>query len=152
MHQLVPDHVVRVREVAGEGQDHARPQPLGEAAGPLADQAPGDRRLLEVRLVGVEDQRLPLGELASEDQGEPVVPALRHAGGLLDGCLLFGIEVDVEVLRLEDLPFEPLIDDLVAAEVLGGRTVREENQRDERQCQRKHYPAGMKRTGHRTSF
>ena len=41
VHQLVAEHVVGVLVVAGEGQDHARPQPLGDAAGPLADQPAG---------------------------------------------------------------------------------------------------------------
>ena len=75
---------------------------------------------------------LALGELASEDRREPVVPALRHARGLADRRLLLRIEMDVEVLGLEHLPVEVLVLDLVAAEVLGGGALRQAGQREER--------------------
>ena len=53
--------------------------------------------------------------------GEALVPTFPHARGVFDGFPFFGIEVDIEVGRLQDLEVEGLVLDLVAPEVLAGR-------------------------------
>jgi len=46
---------------------------------------------------------------------EPRVPAFRHARRDFDAVMLFGIEIDVEVLGLQHLEVQLLVLDLVAA-------------------------------------
>jgi hypothetical protein len=57
----------------------------------------------------------------AEELAEAAVPALRHAGDLLDVLPLLRVVVDVEVLGLEHLEVEVPVLDLVLAEVLRGR-------------------------------
>ena len=58
-----------------------------------------DVGLLELGLGGVEDERLPAGQLVVQHGAQAGVPALGHPAGELAGALLFGVVVDVEVLR-----------------------------------------------------
>ena len=60
--EVLADHVHEVRLGAVVGQHHAVAERLAEAAGALADQALQGVGLLEVGVVGVEDDRLPRGE------------------------------------------------------------------------------------------
>ena len=81
VHHLVREHVLEAAEVAGERQDHAVAQRLGDAAGAFAEIA-GDVVLAEVGARGEEDDRLLLAELVAEDPRQPGVGALGHAGGV----------------------------------------------------------------------
>ena len=120
---------------AGEGKNHPLLQEVGDAAGAfagrLASQGVG---LLEVRLVGVQDERFPLAEPVVEEALVAVVPPLGHAAGVPERRVGHGfVAVEVEVLALQDPPVEALVLDLVATEVLGARLGREESARGERE-------------------
>ena len=119
VHQFVADDVVRVGERAGQRQHDSPPQRLGDATSPLAQLAFYGVGLLEVGVGGVQDQGLASTERMLEDLLEPGVPALGHARRDLDALALAGIEVDVEVIRFQDLKIEILVLDLVSTEVLG---------------------------------
>ena len=78
VHELVAEHVIVVRVDAGERHDDARPIRLGDAARAFLELLADDVRLLEVRMVGVEDERLAVERMA-EGVRVPRVPALGHA-------------------------------------------------------------------------
>jgi hypothetical protein len=46
------------------------------------------------------------------------VPALGHAGDVLNNILLFVVIVDIEMLGLEDLEVERVVSDLILSEIL----------------------------------
>ena len=119
VHELVAEHVIVVGVDAGERHDDARAVRLGDAARAFLELLADDVRLLEVRMVGVEDERLAV-ERVPEGVRVARVPALRHARRVVDDQRLGRIEEVVEVIRLEDFPGEGLVLDLVAAEVLLG--------------------------------
>ena len=119
VNQLVADHVVRFSERPGERKHDAALENLRHPAGALAQLSPNRIRLLEIRVAGVQDQRLAAVQPMVEDLGEPGVPALRQAPRLLGGRPLRRIVVHVEVIGLEDLEIEAAVLDLVAPEVLG---------------------------------
>ncbi|MBW3672276.1 MAG: molybdopterin-dependent oxidoreductase, partial [Acidobacteria bacterium] len=89
-----------------------------ESAGAFPDQPPGRSRLLEVGMIGVKHDRLPL-ELVLEHVREPVIPPFRHPGDVVNSRFLVGVVIDIEVLRLHDLEVERFPLNLVSAEVLG---------------------------------
>ena len=118
--ELVAQHVVGLGQGAGEGQDHAPLQDLGDAARPLAGRPAQDVRLLELRVAPVEDDGLSGGEGVAEHARVTRVPPLRHRRGALHRLALLRVVVDVEVVGLQHLKIESPIPDLVTAEVLGG--------------------------------
>ncbi len=120
MDQLVGQGVLELRIGAGEEQDDPVAQPLGDAGGALGDLELEDVRLLEIRLGRVEDERLPMLPIVTEDLRQPRVRPLRHAGRVHDRRLLLRIVVDVEVLRLEHLEIEIVVLDLVLSELCVG--------------------------------
>ena len=115
--ELVAEHVIGFGKAAGERQDDAAAIAFGHAAGPFADLAE-DVGLLEVRMGGVEDQRLPAAQLVLQHLRQPRVPALGHPRRDPHRRFFFRVVVDVEVLGGEHLEIEALVLDLVAAEVL----------------------------------
>jgi hypothetical protein len=121
VHQLVAEHVVGLGEPAAERHDDAPLEELGDAAGALTDVAGHGVGLAEVRGRRIQDERLATAELVVEHAREARVPALGHARGQWQRHLLFGVVVDVEVLRLEDTEVEPLVLHAVLPEVLGAR-------------------------------
>ena len=147
VHELVAEHVIVVGVDAGERHDDARPVRLGDAARAFLELFADDVRLLEVRMVGVEDERLAV-ERVTEGVRVARVPALRHARRVVDDQRLGRIEEVVEVIRLEDLPGKGLVLDLVPPEVLLGLGWNGRNER----CQRHdgHRPAHAK-SGHEKS-
>lgn len=124
--QLVPQDVIRLRIGRRQGHDHAVPHALRHAARSLGKE-PGNRvGLLEIRLVGVDQNRLLLLERIAEGPGESLVPPLGHPTEVThDPLSLPFVEVDVEVGRVEDAEVEIVALDLVAAEVLTGPGNRE---------------------------
>ena len=119
VHELVAQHVVRVAHRLGERHDDPVLEALREPARRLREGRGRGVRLVEVRLVGIEDQRLPLVELVVEHRADAAVPALRHPPRVEDQVrVLLGVAVDVEALGLDDVPVEVLVLDLVAPEVL----------------------------------
>jgi hypothetical protein len=50
MHQLMPDHVIGIRQRAAERQDDAPAQRFGDAAGAFAELALDRGGLLEIRM------------------------------------------------------------------------------------------------------
>ncbi len=123
MHQLVTRDVIVLRVIARERHDDAIAERLREAARPFADQPAGDVRLLKVGVVREVDDRLLLAELVLQHRREPRVPALEHSRRVGHRQGFDGIEVDVELRRLENPEVEGLVLHLVPAEVLcvGGR-------------------------------
>ncbi len=59
MNELVTEDVIGVGVDAGQGHYHPVAERFREAPDPFFDRSPGRRRLLEVSVVRVEDQRLP---------------------------------------------------------------------------------------------
>ena len=118
MDELVAEHMIGVAERRGHRQDHPPLRAFGDTAGALADRALEDVGLLELRMAGVENDRLAAGQRVPEDARQPRVPALGHAAGHRGGLGLFRVVVDVEVLRFQDLEVEAIVLDLVSAEVL----------------------------------
>ena len=102
-----------------------------------------DVRLLEIRLRGVQDDRLPALELVVQDAGQAGVPPLGHARGVQGRRPLGRIVVDLEVLGLDDLEIEGLVLDLVLSEVLRcqrRRAEQRERRRDPDHASHDHHP------------
>ena len=78
VHELVAEHVIVVGVDAGERHDDAGAVRLRDAARAFLELLADDVRLLEVRMVGVEDQRLAV-EGVPEGVRVARVPALGHA-------------------------------------------------------------------------
>src|SRR6185437_2769739 len=140
VYELVAEDVLVLGVDAGERHDHARPLALRLAADSFLELLADDVRLLEVRLVGVEDQLLAI-EGVPEGVRVARVPPLGHPGGVSHGRRFGRIEKVVEVIRLEDAPVEILVLDFVAPEVVlgaGRRGKRKDGQRyhDRRPAQR----------------
>src|SRR5690606_29406962 len=112
----------------GVRHDHAFLQRLGDTSRTFREHVLDDVRLLEVRVIGVEDQR-PLLEGELHDSREALVPPLGRPGHVERGERFGGVVVDVEVRRVEDLPVELLVLHLVASEVLGFGGCRREAER-----------------------
>jgi hypothetical protein len=88
-------------------QDHAIEHRFRHSPRAFVELLGDDVRLLEVRLIGVEDDRLALAERVIEQRGQSRVPPLEHARRVL-GRRLFGrVIVDVEVRCAQDFEFEP---------------------------------------------
>ena len=142
VHEFVAEQVIGLVERHHHRHDEPPLQDLREALRALVDELAGGVRLLEIRMVGVEDNRLALAELVIEYPGEPGVPALGQAADHLRADRALVVVVDVEVLRLEHLEVERLVDHLVSTEVPAGlplqhgsggtREDRESGKRDER--------------------
>ena len=147
MYELVAEDVVVVGVDAGERHDDTGPIGLRDAAGPFLELLAHHVRLLEVGVVGVEDERLSIKRVP-EGVRVPRVPSLRHARRIVDDQRLRRIEEIVEVLRLEDLPREGLVLNLVAPEVLLG--LRRNGRNERRQRHNGRYPAHSK-SGHEES-
>ena len=113
---------------AGERQDDAALQELGDAAGAYTESLGSDVRLLEVGVRGVEHQRDARVDLMVQHAAEPRVGALGHQRGVVHRGFGPLVVVDVEVLGPEDAPAEVLVLDLVLTEELGVRGTREERQ------------------------
>ena len=107
--------------LAASGMITRRLALFGHAARAFAELAFDDVGLFEVRMAGVEDERLPADERVPEDLAQPRIPALGHARHLLRGIGLFRVVIHVEVFGGENLEFEFVVLDLVASEVLGVR-------------------------------
>jgi hypothetical protein len=118
VHEFVAEHVVIVGVAAGEGHHDARAQPFRHAPRALVGRIAHDVRLLEVRVIGVEHDRMPL-ELVAEGVRVSRIPALGHPAGIARDQRLRRVEVQVEVIRLQDPEVELLVLHLVAPEVLG---------------------------------
>ena len=148
VHQFVAEQMIRLVERHHHRHHEASLQDLGEALGPLVDELAGRVGLLEIRVVRVEDDRLPFAELVIEHPRQPRVPALglspdqrRGLGGLV-------VVIDVEVLRLEHLEIERPVHDFVSPEASAGLRLqrgrdgtcerRESGQNDERVTSPKH--------------
>ena len=127
--ELVAQHVLRLRVGARHWEHDPLAKPLGHALRPLADV--GDVGLPEVRVIGVEDDRLALVELVVQHGREAGVPALGHARDVARSLLFLDVVVDVEVLGFEHLEVEVVVPDLVAAELGLGRHRRQEADGDE---------------------
>src|SRR6185503_9504230 len=111
------EHVVVVRVNAGKRHDDAGAQPFGDTTRALGELILDDVRLLEVGVIGVEDQRLAV-EGMPERLAESAIPALSHPAGIVDDERFGRIEVVIEVVRADDLPVKSLVLDFVAPEVL----------------------------------
>ena len=136
--QLVADDMVVLGVVAGEREDDAVHERIGEAAGAFADELGSGGGLLEVGGVGVDDDRFAR-ERVVEHAREPLVPALGLAPDVVHHVRFAVVVVDVEVLGLEHLEVEVLPLNFVASEVLrvGGKGCERENE-DKGQCDSAH--------------
>ncbi len=117
VHELVHQHLLETRVVAGEGEQHAVAQRLRHTGGAFA-QVPGHVVLAEITARREQDDRLLFAELVSEQPGQPAICPLGHARGITRRFLDLGIVVDHEVLGLDHVPFEAVVRDVILAEVL----------------------------------
>ena len=132
--QFMSDHMIGVGERPAEWQDDAAANRFGDAAGAFSDVAADRVGLLEVRVRGVENQRLTPAQIVVEHAVQACAPAFRQACGDGGRLALLRIEVDVEVVRVQDFECERAVLDLVAAEVLL-RTGPARTQRARRECE-----------------
>ncbi len=119
------DNVVVLLVIAGKRDNDTVFQPLGHSSRSLAYEAADDIGLLEVRLVGVEDDRLSRFQLVVEQLGVAFVPSFGHATAVRCRFQLLGIVVNFEVFGLERLELKTLVLDFVSAEVLRRRINRQ---------------------------
>ena len=99
VHHFVADDVIVLGVVAGQRQDDAVHERIGEAARPFADHLRRGGGLLEVGGVRVEDDRLAV-ERVVERPREARVPALRLAADVVHHVRFPVVVVNVEVLGL----------------------------------------------------
>ena len=66
VHEFVPEDVIGFRQPGRKGQDDASGLMIGEAADAVAEQDRRDRRLREMSVAGVQDDRLAAIELMIE--------------------------------------------------------------------------------------
>ncbi len=117
VHQFVPDYVIGGRNRTGQGKNDTALVGFRDAAGALADRSLNGVRLAEVGAARIQDQRLAPVELVSEQLRQPRIPPLRHPRRHAGRVRLFGVVVDIEVIRLEDLEIEVVVLDLVGPEI-----------------------------------
>jgi hypothetical protein len=123
----VQEDVLELRIGSGKGKYVAVPLKIGDTLGSLSRSlAPERVGLLEVRVRGVQDDRLPLPELMVQNLGQARIPTLCHAGRIHGRHPLLLVVVHVEMLGLDDLEIERAVLDLVPPEVLGGQHSRRE--------------------------
>jgi hypothetical protein len=84
----------------------------------LPNVALNDVRLLEIGIVGVQNQRLALIKLAQEGARVAPVPPLGHARGVGYGFASLWIEVDLEVVSTELPKVKGFVLHLISAKVL----------------------------------
>ncbi len=132
MHDLVAEDMIGLAEPRREREHDAAGEMVREAAHAVGDRAFDDRRLREVRVAGVQDDRLPPIEAVVQGDRQPRVPALGELRGEASRLLLGRVVIDVEMRRLEDGEIEAVVLHLVAAEVLRARRrcERQDSQRD----------------------
>jgi hypothetical protein len=118
VNQFVPENVIRLRQTTRERHDDAALEHLRDAAGAFTDAALDRVRLAEVRPARIENERLPAPQFMVQQRRDARVPALRHARRELRRLLFLRIEVDVEVVRFQDLEIEVVVLDLVLSEVV----------------------------------
>jgi hypothetical protein len=119
VHHLVREHVLEAAIVTGEVEEHPVAPGFGYA-GRAFTQIARDVVLAEVGARREEHDRLLLAELMVEDTREARIRAFGHARGDDRGGSFFRIEVNEKVLRLEHLPFELVVLNLVLAEIILG--------------------------------
>ena len=115
---LVTQHVVGLSQRTSERQHHAPLEDLGHTPSGFARSAANGVGLREMRMAGVINDRLPTAELMVQEARKPRIPALGKDAGLLHRLAFLGIEMDVEMFRLENLEIEALVLNLVATEIL----------------------------------
>src|SRR5678810_225959 len=95
------EHVIVIAVDAGERHDEPVPQRFRYAARAFCELIGHRVRLLKVRLIGVDEERLSLFELARKQAAESRLPSLRHSSHVARRFLFFRIEVKPEVRSLE---------------------------------------------------
>ena len=136
MHELVTDDVVGIRQWTAKRQDNATAERFSDAACAFAQLTADRVRLLEVRMRGIQHERLASAELMLQHAAEPRVPALRHARSDVDSVTFFGVVVDVEVLGGADLPVDAVDDDVVLGRgrPRGGEAQRQDGRAGDHLC------------------
>src|SRR4029079_11512768 len=119
--ELVANHVIGVAEGPGQRQDDAPSKVLCHTAGAFRQLCRDHVRLLEIRVRGVQDERLPAGQRMVEQRFEPAIPPLGKASGDVDTLALFRVKIDVEMFGLQYLKIEGTVPRLLPAEVLSAR-------------------------------
>ena len=74
VNELVADHMVRIRNRTGKGQNDPPSGCLCDSTDTFPELALNDVGLLEIGVRGVEDQRLATAKLMVEDPGQARVP------------------------------------------------------------------------------
>ena len=118
VHHLMAKNVICLTQRSSHRQDDTPFERLRYAACGFVDGSAQRRGLLEIRVVGIEDNRLTRLHLMVEQPCQPFVPALCHACRQLDGFALLGVVVDVEVFSLENAKIKRVVLNLVAPEIL----------------------------------
>src|SRR5262245_8239331 len=106
MNELMANHVIGIAERPAERQDNPAPEGLSHTAGSFAELTLDDVGLFEIRMRGVEHERLPSAQLMPENCLQTNQPPFRHPARNLGSFAFFRIEIDVEVIRFQDLIIE----------------------------------------------
>src|SRR4030095_14633223 len=94
MHELVPEHVIRLGKSAGKRQDDAAAVALGDTPCAFAD-VTEDVGLLKMRMCGVQNERLPATQVVPEQPRQSRMPALSHARREANRGFFLEVVVDV---------------------------------------------------------
>jgi len=127
--------VVGILVGARQWHDDAFLEALRDPAGAFPDGTANSIGLLEVRIVGIENDGLALVELAQEGPAVALVPPLGHARGILHRLPFFGVQIEFEMVRFERLELEVVVLHLVATEILRLRCDWEKAADEEGHCQ-----------------
>ena len=100
---------IRVGDRSAERKDDATPQRFGDTARAFTEVARDGIGLFEVRMRGVQHERLPAAKLMGEDLLEASVPALRQPRSDVDPILFGWVVINIEVLGLQNTKIEFLV-------------------------------------------
>src|SRR5204862_8314226 len=114
--QLVADDEIGLLQARAHRKDDAAFEALRDTTRALARRFAQYVRLLEVGMIGVENQRLPARQLMAQPKGQTRIPAPRHAARAGPGPRFVSREAEDAVLAAQDLDVESHVLDKVATD------------------------------------
>jgi len=114
---------IKVGIRAVEGNNHPSLVELGEPCHALGNQVGNHVGLLEVCRGAVDDQRDFTEDVVVKLILQNLVAFLRQVSGNLGYLLFLGVEVDIEMLRSQNMPLEVSIVNLILPEIVLGKGI-----------------------------